>query len=191
MAEIIFHPYDREMSALEIAKNVGFAVFVISVFEGMFYAMYLEEQNLIPLLCGVPLGLILVMLLGQCAMHFLGYGAMVMNGNTMVLRTSRSGKKSKSMLDPLARVILAPMARTFIRDMDKDGDSRLSFEEFLDDIGDVSKSEYVEIRELFDRYDEDGDGYISLKEMEELIKHSENSWAEEERAGNWWSDDGN
>ena len=191
MAEINFHPYDREMSALEIAKSVGFAVFVISVFEGMFYAMYLQGQILMPLLCGVPFGLILVMLLWQCAMHFLGYGTMVMNGNEMVLRTPRSGKGSKSILDPLARVVLTPMARMYIREMNKDGDGRLSFEEVLDDVGDVSKSEYAEIRELFDRYDEDGDGYISPKEMEEFIKHSEDNWAEGERSGNWWSDDGN
>ena len=60
MAGINFHPNDRMMSTLELAKNVGLAVFVISVFEGMFYAMYLEGQILMPLLCGVPLGLILV-----------------------------------------------------------------------------------------------------------------------------------
>ena len=113
-----------------------------------------------------------------------------MNGNEIVLRTPRSGKSSPSILDPLARVILAPIARMYIRDMDKDGDGRLSFEEILDDMGDVSKSDYAEIRELFDRYDEDGDGYISPKEMEEFIKHSEENWAEK-KTGNWWSSDDN
>ena len=189
MAEINFHPDDREMSTLELAKNLGIAVFVISVFEVMFYAMFLEGQVLMLLLCGFPLGLILVALLWQCAMHFLGYGTMVMNGNEIVLRTPRSGKRSKSILDPLARVVLAPMARMYMRDMDKDGDDRLSFEEVLDEMDGLSKAEYAEIRELFDRYDEDGDGYISLKEMEEFIKHSEDNWAEEERSGNWWSSD--
>ena len=189
MAEINFHPDDREMSTLELAKNLGIAVFVISVFEVMFYAMYLEGQVLMLLLCGFPLGLILVALLWQCVMHFLGYGTMVMNGNEIVLRTPRSGKRSKSILDPLARVVLAPMARMYMRDMDKDGDGRLSFEEVLDEMDGLSKAEYAEIRELFDRYDEDGDGYISLKEMEEFIKHSEDNWAEEEGSGNWWSSD--
>ena len=188
MAEINFHPDDREMSTLELAKNLGIAVFVISVFEVMFYAMYLEGEVVLLLLCGAPLGLILVALLWQCVMHFSGYGRMVMNGNEIVLRTPRSGKSSPSILDPLARVILAPIARMYIRDMDKDGDGRLSFEEILDDMGDVSKSEYAEIRELFDRYDEDGDGYISPKEMEEFIKHSEENWAEK-KTGNWWSSD--
>ena len=189
MAEINFHPDDREMSTLELAKNLGIAVFVISVFEVMFYAMFLEGQVLMLLLCGFPLGLILVALLWQGVMHFLGYGTMVMNGNEIVLRTPRSGKRSKSILDPLARVVLAPMARMYMRDMDKDGDDRLSFEEVLDEMDGLSKAEYAEIRELFDRYDEDGDGYISLKEMEEFIKHSEDNWAEEEGSGNWWSSD--
>ena len=153
--------------------------------------MFLEGQILMPVFCGFPLGLILVALLWQCAMHFLGYGTMVMNGNEMVLRTPRSGKKGKSILDPLARIVLAPMARMYMRDMDKDGDGRLSLEEVLDEMDDLSKAEYAEIRKLFDRYDEDGDGYISLKEMEEFIKHSEDNWAEDEEPGNWWSDDGN
>ena len=191
MAEINFHPDDREMSTLELAKNLGIAVFVISVFEVMFYAMYLEGEVVLLLLCGAPLGLILVALLWQCVMHFSGYGRMVMNGNEIVLRTPSSGKSSPSILEPLARVILAPMARMYIRDMDKDGDGRLSFEEVLDEMDGLNKAEYAEIRELFDRYDEDGDGYISLKEMEEFIKHSEDNWAEEEGSGNWWSSDDN
>ena len=191
MAEINFHPDDREMSTLELAKNLGIVVSVLSVFEVMFYAMFLEGQVLMPVLCGFPLGLILVALRWQCAMHFLGYGTMVMNGNEIVLRTPRSGKRSKSILDPLARVVLAPMAKMYMRDMDKDGDGRLSLEEVLDEMDDLSKAEYAEIRKLFDRYDEDGDGYISLKEMEEFIKHSEDNWAEDEEPGNWWSDDGN
>ena len=191
MAEINFHPDDREMSTLELAKNLGIAVFVISVFEVMFYAMYLEGEVVLLLLCGAPLGLILVALLWQCVMHFSGYGRMVMNSNEIVLRTPRSGKRSKSILDPLARVVLAPMAKMYMRDMDKDGDGRLSLEEVLDEMDDLSKAEYAEIRKLFDRYDEDGDGYISLKEMEEFIKHSEDNWAEDEEPGNWWSDDGN
>ena len=191
MAEINFHPDDREMSTLELAKNLGIAVFVISVFEVMFYAMYLEGEVVLLLLCGAPLGLILVALLWQCVMHFSGYGRMVMNGNEIVLRTPSSGKSSPSILEPLARVILAPMARMYMRDMDKDGDGRLSFEEVLDEMDGLNKAEYAEIRELFDSYDEDGDGYISLKEMEEFIKHSEDNWAEEEGSGNWWSSDDN
>ena len=191
MAGINFHPNDRMMSTLELAKNVGLAVFVISVFEGMFYAMYLEGQILMPLLCGVPLGLILVMLLCQCLMHLSGYGRMVINDNEMVLRTPRSGKGSRSILDPLARVMLSPVARMAMRSMDKDGDGKLSFEEVVEDMGEMSKSEYAEVREMFDRYDEDGDGYISVSEMERFISsQNQEDWAEE-KPGNWWSSDDN
>ncbi|MBD60816.1 MAG: hypothetical protein CMB03_02985, partial [Euryarchaeota archaeon] len=143
MTEISFHPNDKILSTLELAKNVGLFVFVISVFEGMFYAMYLEGQILMPLLCGVPLGLILIMLLCQSLMHLSGYGKMVINDNEMVLRTPRSGKGSRSILDPLARVMLSPVARMAMRSMDKDGDGRLSFDEVLEHMGEMSKSEYA------------------------------------------------
>ena len=189
MAGINFHPNDRMMSTLELAKNVGLAVFVISVFEGMFYAMYLEGQILMPLLCGVPLGLILIMLLCQSLMHLSGFGKMVINDNEMVLRTPRSGKGSRSILDPLARVMLSPVARMAMRSMDKDGDGRLSFDEVLEHMGEMSKSEYAEVREMFDRYDEDGDGYISVSEMEQFISsHNDDNWAEE-KPSNWWTSD--
>ena len=191
MADINFHPDDRVMSGIEVVKNGGTMVLALLVFEGMFYAMYMEGEVIMSLLCGIPLGLIMIAIACQCVMHFLGLGTMVMNDNEIVLRTSRSGKKNQSMLDPLARVVLAPMAKMYMRDMDKDGDGRLSLEEVLDEMDDLSKAEYAEIRKLFDRYDEDGDGYISLKEMEEFIKHSEDNWAEEKGSGNWWSDDGN
>ncbi|MDP6871369.1 MAG: hypothetical protein QGI73_03955 [Candidatus Thalassarchaeaceae archaeon] len=191
MAEINFHPDDRELSTLEIAKNLGIAVLVISVFEVMFYAMFLEGGILMPLLCGAPLGLILVALLWQCVMHFSGYGRMVMNGNEIVLRTPRSGKSSPSILDPLAKVILAPMARMTMRSMDEDGDGKLSFEEVIGGLGGMSKSEYAEAREIFDRYDEDGDGFISVKELEVFLStHSEENWAEK-KTGDWWSSDDN
>ncbi len=191
MAEINFHPNDRMMSTLELAKNVGIAVLAISVFEVMFYAMYLEGQILMPLLCGVPLGLILVMLLWQCVMHLSGYGRMVINDNELVLRTPRSGKSSPSILDPLARVMLSPVARMAMRSMDKDGDGKLSFDEVVEDMGEMSKSEYAEVRGMFDRYDEDGDGFISVSEMERFISsHNQENWAEE-KPGNWWSSDDN
>ena len=48
MAEINFHPDDREMSTLELAKNLGIAVSVLSVFEVMFYAMFLEGRSSCP-----------------------------------------------------------------------------------------------------------------------------------------------
>ncbi len=187
MADINFHPDDKVMSSLEVAKNGGYFVFGLLVFEVAFYAMYQEGSEIPALLCGIPLGLMLVAIASQCVMHFLGLGAMVMNEGTMTLRTSRSGKKrGKSIFAPLERIILAPMSRAIMRDMDKDGDGRISFDEMMEEMAGDSKEEVMEMQELFDKHDEDGDGYLTLKELEGLIRESgDETWAEKE--GNWWS----
>ena len=191
MAEINFHPGDKVMSSLEVAKNGGYFVFGLLVFEVAFYAMYQEVSEIPALLCGIPLGLMLVAIASQCVMHFLGLGAMVMNEGTMVFRTPRSGKKrGKSILAPLERIILAPMSRLIMRDMDKDGDGRISFDEMMEEMAGDSKEEVMEMQELFDKHDEDGDGYLTLKELEGLIRESgDETWAEKE--GNWWSKEDN
>ena len=187
MADINFHPDDKVMSSIEVAKNGGYFVFGLLVFEVAFYAMYLEGSEIPALLCGIPLGLMLVAIASQCVMHFLGLGAMVMNEGTMVFRTPRSGKKrGKSILAPLERIILAPMSRAIMRDMDKDGDGRISFDEMMEEMAGDSKEEVMEMQELFDKHDEDGDGYLTLKELEGLIRESgDETWAEKE--ANWWS----
>ena len=59
MADINFHPNDKVMSSLEVAKNGGYFVFGLLVFEVAFYAMYLEGSEIPALLCGIPLGLML------------------------------------------------------------------------------------------------------------------------------------
>ena len=191
MADINFHPDDKVMSSLEVAKNGGYFVFGLLVFEVAFYAMYQEGEEIPALLCGIPLGLMLVALASQCVMHFLGFGAMVMNEGTMTLRTSRSGKKrGKGIFAPLERIILAPMSRAIMRDMDKDGDGRISFDEMMEEMAGDSKEEVMEMQELFDKHDEDGDGYLTLKELEGLIRESgDETWAEKE--GNWWSKEDN
>ena len=191
MADINFHPNDKVMSSLEVAKNGGYFVFGLLVFEVAFYAMYQEGSEIPALLCGIPLGLMLVAIASQCVMHFLGLGAMVMNEGTMTLRTPRSGKKrGKSILAPLERIILAPMSRAIMRDMDKDGDGRISFDEMMEEMAGDSKEEVMEMQELFDKHDEDGDGYLTLKELEGLIRESgDETWAEKE--GNWWSKEDN
>ena len=191
MADINFHPDDKVMSSLEVAKNGGYFVFGLLVFEVAFYAMYQEGEEIPALLCGIPLGLMLVAIASQCAMHFLGLGAMVMNEGTMTLRTSRSGKKrGKGIFAPLERIILAPMSRAIMRDMDKDGDGRISFDEMMEEMAGDSKEEVMEMQELFDKHDEDGDGYLTLKELEGLIRESgDETWAEKE--GNWWSKEDN
>ena len=191
MADINFHPDDNVMSNLEVAKNGGYFVFGLLVFEVAFYAMYQEGEEIPALLCGIPLGLMLVAIASQCVMHFLGFGAMVMNEGTMILRTSRSGKKrGKGIFAPLERIILAPMSRAIMRDMDKDGDGRISFDEMMEEMAGDSKEEIMEMQELFDKHDEDGDGYLTLKELEGLIRESgDETWADKE--GNWWSKEDN
>ncbi len=191
MADINFHPDDKVMSSLEVAKNGGYFVFGLLVFEVAFYAMYQEGSEIPALLCGIPLGLMLVAIASQCVMHFLGLGAMVMNEGTMTLRTPRSGKKrGKSIFAPLERIILAPMSRAIMRDMDKDGDGRISFDEMMEEMAGDSKEEVMEMQELFDKHDEDGDGYLTLKELEGLIRESgDETWAEKE--ANWWSKEDN
>ena len=192
MADINFHPDDKVMSGREVVKNAGFMVAVIMVFEVMFLSATAADGGVVLLVaCGIPMGLIGVAVLSQSVMHFLGLGKMVMNEGTMVLRTPRSGKKrEKGILAPLERIILAPLSKLYMRDMDKDGDGRLSLDELLDDIGDESKEEIMEIQELFEKHDKDGDGYLTLKELEGLIRESgDETWAEKE--GNWWSEGDN
>ena len=192
MADINFHPDDKVMSSLEVAKNGGNFVFGLLVFEVAFYAMYQEGSETPALLCGIPLGLMLVAIASQCVMHFLGLGAMVMNDGNMTLRTSRSGRKrGKSIFAPLERIILAPMSRAIMRDIDKDGDGRISFDEMMEEMAGDSKEEVMEMQELFEKHDKDGDGYLSRKELEGLIRESgEEDWAETMK-GNWSSEDDN
>lgn len=188
MAEINLHPDDKVMSGPELAKKMGGILAVLLIFEAMFYSMYLEGEWLMPLLCGLPLGLISVALASQWAMHFLGLGKMVMNEGTMTLRTPRSGKKrGKGFLAPLERIIFAHMSKAFMREMDKDGDGRISFDEMMEEMEGESKEEIMEMQELFEKHDKDGDGYLSLGELEGLIRESgQETWAETK--GKWWSD---
>ena len=188
MAEINLHPDDKVMSGPELAKKMGGILVVLLFFEAMFYSMYLEGEWLMPLLCGLPLGLMSVALASQCAMHFLGLGKMVINEGTMTLRTPRSGKKrGKGFLAPLERIILAIFSRGIMREMDKDGDGRISFDEMMEEMEGESKEEIMEMQELFEKHDKDGDGYLSLGELEGLIRESgQETWAETK--GKWWSD---
>ena len=191
MAQINFHPDDKVMSGLEVAKKGGYFVAGLLFFDAMFYAMYLEGEVIMPLLCGIPLGLLTGAIAAQCVMHFLGLGTMVMNEGEMTLRTSRSGKKRKGIFAPLERIILAPMSMAIMRDLDKDGDRRLSFDELLEDTAFEGKEEIMEMQELFEKHDKDGDGYLTLKELEGLVRDSgDDNWAEK-MEGNWWSEGDN
>ncbi len=192
MAEINFHPDDKVMSGQEVVKKGGNLLAALLFVEVIFYAIYLDGGGaILSLFCGIPIGLMAVAFASQCAMHFLGLGKMVMNEGTMVLRTPRSGKKrEKGILASLERIILAPMSRAIMRDMDKDGDGRISFDEMMEEMGGESKEEIIEAQELFEKHDKDGDGYLTLKELEGLIRESgDETWAEKE--ANWWSKEDN
>ena len=90
--------------------------------------------------------------------------------------------------------------KTQWKDLDKDGDRKISFDEFIDDddmFSDVgSKTEFQELKDEFDRYDTDGDGYITYKELQDSIISGGETWAEEKpkvegKPDNWWSDEDN
>ena len=190
MPEVNLHPDDTVMSGPEVVKKAGGTLAGLLFFEAMFYAMYREGEVIMALLCGAPLGLMAVALASQCAMHFLGMGQMVMNEGTMTLRTSRSGKSGgKGILASLERIILAPLFILAMRDLDKDGDGRFSYDEMMEEVDLDSKKDIMEMQELFEKHDKDGDGYLTLKELEGFIRESgDETWAENK--GKWWSDEG-
>ena len=134
MSKINFNKGDKKMTSFEVLKQTFTVVFVISIFDFMFYLMYVEDGTIIPLVvCGLPLTLILIVLFTQSMMHFLGIGQMVItNSNEMVLRTSRSGLKKTSRFSSLSKMVTNPMAKMMMKDADKDGDGRVSFDEWAE-----------------------------------------------------------
>jgi len=137
MSEIKFRKSDKKMTTFEVMKQTFTFVFVICIFDFMFYMMYIEEgttASLIPMIvCGLPLSLILLVLLTQSMKHFLGFGHMVITSdNEMVLRTSSSGREKTSRFSSLSKMITNPMAKMMMREADKDGDGQISFDEYID-----------------------------------------------------------
>ena len=198
MSEINYHPNDKILSTIEVFKNLGIVIAAIGFFVFLFYMIYIEDGNIFPFIfCGIPLSLIIIAFIWQTLMHILGFGKMVKNGNEIVLRTSRSGISKTSRFPSIGRKFTFPISKGIMNDVDKDGDGKLSFEEWMEDLyPDVtSKSEFKELRDEFDRFDVDGDGYITLKELQDSLLKGEN-WAEEkpkveEKSDNWWSEEDN
>ena len=196
MSEINYHPNDKILSTIEVFKNLGIVIAAIGFFVFLFYMIYIEDGNIFPFIfCGIPLSLIIIAFIWQTLMHILGFGKMVKNGNEIVLRTSRSGISKTSRFPSIGRKFTFPISKGIMNDVDKDGDGKLSFEEWMEDLyPDVtSKSEFKELRDEFDRFDVDGDGYITLKELQDSLLKGEN-WAEEkpeveEKSDNWWSEE--
>lgn len=134
MSKINLKKSDKKMTSFEVFKQTFTIVSVISIFDVMFYIMYIQEGTIIPLIaCGLPLTLIMIAILPQFIMHFLGVGQMVITSdNQMILRTSSSGKGKSSKFAPLARIFTFPAAFFFMRKADKDGDGKLSWDEVMD-----------------------------------------------------------
>jgi len=64
MSKINFNKGDKKMTSFEVLKQTFTVVFVISIFDFMFYLMYVEDGTIIPLVvCALPLTLILIVLL--------------------------------------------------------------------------------------------------------------------------------
>ncbi|HIE63616.1 MAG: hypothetical protein CXT72_03505 [Methanobacteriota archaeon] len=101
---------DKKMTSIEVIKQTFTIVFVISIFDVMFYIMYIQEGTIIPLIaCGLPLTLAVIAVLPQFIKHFLGVGQMVITSdNQMILRTSKPIKShfkpSGSSFTPLTQV---------------------------------------------------------------------------------------
>ena len=182
MAEINLHPDDTVMSGTEVVKKAGGTLAGLLFFEAMFYALYQEGEVIMALLCGAPLGLMALALASQCAMHFLGMGQMVLNEGTMTLRTSRSGKSRGGIFASLERIILAPLFMLAMRDLDKDGDGRFSYDEMMEEMDGDSKKDIMEMQELFEKHDKDGDGVLSKQEALALATTLADEREEELRA---------
>ena len=114
---------------------------------------------------------------------------------SMEVRTSNSEIRKSGRLSSLSRIVTSPIARLLINESDIDGDGKISFDEFIDaNFSDMeSKSEFQEMKDEFDRYDVDGDGYITLMELENFLsRNGENQVEEkselEEKPDDWWSE---
>tara|TARA_B100001758_G_C18391752_1_gene603360 strand:- start:194 stop:859 length:666 start_codon:yes stop_codon:yes gene_type:complete len=221
MSKINLHPDDRVLSISEMMRQMVIPTVVILVFLFAFFipmsqGIMTEEcdyngdncqmvEDPFTVIAGYCLGgcfsFILVALWIQVFMVIIGKGKMVMTAdNSMTLRTSRSGTTKPSRFDFIGRIIHAPFAKMMMKDLDKDGDRKISFDEFIDDddmFSDVgSKTEFQELKEEFDRYDTDGDGYITYKELQDSIISGGETWAEDKpkvegKPDNWWSDEDN
>ena len=219
MSKINLHPDDRVLSISEMMRQMVIPTVVILLFLFAFFipmsqGIMTEEcdyngdncemvEDPFTVIAGYCLGgcfsFVLVTLWIQVFMVIIGKGKMVMTAdNSMTLRTSKSGTSKPGRLDFIGRIIQAPFAKMMMKDLDQDGDRKISFDEFIDDddmFSDVgSKTEFQELKEEFDRYDTDGDGYITYRELQDSIISGGETWAEEkpeveDKPDDWWSEE--
>ena len=219
MSKINLHPTDRIATFQEVSKQIGMFTAVILIFIFVFFIpmsqgmMSTETCNEITLECEVVdddifsvvigyalsgcFSLILIAIWSQVLMAIIGKGKFVIDeNNSVTLRTSKSGTRKPGRLDFIGRIIQTPFANMIMNDADKDGDRKISFDEFIEemfqDVG--SKSEFQEMKDEFDRYDTNGDGYITYRELQDSIISGGENWAEEkpdveDKPDDWWSEE--
>lgn len=149
MPEINFNKGDKKMTSFEVIKQIGTIIVVLSIFDSLLINYSLEAGGyqvgdgisgmtsiftIIPLIvCGFPLTLIIMLFIKQVIMHFMGTGKYVISSkNEIILRTPRSGLKKTSRVSSLSKIITNPMAKMMMKEADKDGDGRVSFDEFTE-----------------------------------------------------------
>ena len=222
MSKINIHPTDRIATFQEVSKQIGMFTLVISIFifaffipmsQGMASSQTCdditlecevgEQGDFLTVAAGYALSgcflLILIAIWSQVFMVIIGKGKFVIDeNNSVTLRTSKSGTREPGRLDFIGRIIQTPFANMIMNDADKDGDRKISFDEFIEEIfQDVgSKSDFQEMKDEFDRYDTDGDGYITYRELQDSIISGGETWAEEkpeveDKPDDWWSDEDN
>mgnify|MGYP006190153551 CR=1 FL=1 len=149
MPEINFNKGDKKMTSFEVIKQIGTIIVVSSIFDSLLIYYSLEAGGyqvgdgisgmtsiftIIPLIvCGFPLTLIIMLFIKQVIMHFMGTGKYVISSkNEIILRTPRSGLKKTSRVSSLSKIITNPMAKMMMKEADKDGDGRISFDELTE-----------------------------------------------------------
>ena len=219
MSKINIHPTDRIATFQEVLKQIGLITVVLLIFLFAFFIPMsqgmmstetcnditqeceLVDGDIFSVIIGYALSgcfsLILIAIWSQVFMVIIGKGKFVIDeNNSVTLRTSKSGTSKPGRLDFIGKIIQTPFANMIMNDADKDGDRKISFDEFIEemfqDVG--SKSEFQEMKDEFDRYDTDGDGYITYRELQDSIISGGETWAEEkpeveDKPDDWWSEE--
>ena len=68
--------------------------------------------------------------------------------------------------------------KNLLKELDKDGDGTIDVQEFLDKVGSGSKRDVIHkalvkrsgIRKAFEKYDSDGNGYITIDEFRKVVE---------------------
>ena len=95
---------DKELTSFEVLMKVGNMLVALLAFIGLFIGIWVFEGTILPMIfCGLPLTFVVIMLVYQMMMHFLGFGKLVISSeNSLVLRTPSSGESANN--DPVSGI---------------------------------------------------------------------------------------